>query len=40
VLERFLSLYVSVNSFNQLVALNKQGELKRWDPRTGEQTLI
>jgi len=40
VLERFLSLYVSVNSFNQLVALNKLGKLKQWDPRTGEQKLL
>jgi type VI secretion system protein ImpG len=42
VLERFLGLYASVNSFNQLVAKSKQREgfLKRWAPRTGEQILL
>jgi type VI secretion system protein ImpG len=42
VLERFLALYSSVNSFNQLVVKTKQreGELKRWLPRTGEQILL
>ena len=42
VLERFLGLYASVNSFNQLVAKSKQreGYLKRWAPRTGEQILL
>ena len=42
VLERFLGLYASVNSFNQLVAKSKQreGYLKRWSPRTGEQILL
>lgn len=42
VLERFLALYASVNSFNQLVVQIKQreGELKRWPPRTGEQILL
>jgi len=42
VLERFLGLYASVNSFNQLVAKSKQreGYLKRWQPRTGEQILL
>jgi type VI secretion system protein ImpG len=42
VLERFLALYASVNSFNQLVAKVKQheGELKRWPPRAGEQILL
>jgi type VI secretion system protein ImpG len=42
VLERFLGLYTSVNSFNQLVARTKQreGELKRWTPRAGEQVLL
>jgi type VI secretion system protein ImpG len=42
VLERFLGLYASVNSFNQLVARTKQreGHLKRWPPRTGEQILL
>jgi type VI secretion system protein ImpG len=42
VLERFLGLYASINSFNQLVAKTKQreGYLKRWSPRTGEQILL
>lgn len=42
VLERFLGLYVSINSFNQLVAKTKRGEgiLKRWQPRAGDQTLL
>jgi type VI secretion system protein ImpG len=42
VLERFLGLYASVNSFNQLVMRTKQreGELKRFSPRAGEQVLL
>ncbi|HAF21801.1 MAG TPA: type VI secretion system baseplate subunit TssF [Blastocatellia bacterium] len=42
VLERFLGLYTSVNSFNQLVATTSQREgiLKRWPPRAGEQILL
>ncbi|HEX8089072.1 MAG TPA: type VI secretion system baseplate subunit TssF [Blastocatellia bacterium] len=42
VLERFLALYASINSFSQLVARTKQreGNLKRWLPRAGEQTLL
>ncbi|HEV2761725.1 MAG TPA: type VI secretion system baseplate subunit TssF, partial [Pyrinomonadaceae bacterium] len=42
VLERFLGLYVSVNSFNQLVATTRQREgiLKRWQPRAGDLTLL
>jgi type VI secretion system protein ImpG len=42
VLERFLGLYASVNSFNQLVARSRQreGEMKRWPPRAGEQILL
>ncbi|HEU0184855.1 MAG TPA: type VI secretion system baseplate subunit TssF [Blastocatellia bacterium] len=42
VLERFLGLYASVNSFNQLVARTKQreGELRRWTPRAGDQILL
>ncbi len=38
VLERFLGLYASVNSFNQLLAKTEQreGYLKKWKPRTGE----
>ncbi len=42
VLERFLGLYASLNSFNQLVARTKQreGELKRWPLRAGDQVLL
>lgn len=42
VLERFLGLYASVNSFSQLVATTKQreGHLKRWPPRAGEQIIL
>jgi type VI secretion system protein ImpG len=42
VLERFLGLYVTINSFSQLVARTKQGEapFKVWPPRAGEQPLI
>ena len=42
VIERFLGLYVSLNSFNQLVAKIKQREevFKQWPPRVGEQTLL
>lgn len=42
VLERFLGLYASINSFTQLVARTKQGEgyLKKWPPRAAEQPLL
>jgi type VI secretion system protein ImpG len=42
VLERFLGLYCTVNSFSQLVARSRQqaGVLKRWPPRAGEQVLL
>lgn len=42
VLEKFFGLYVSVNSFNQTVLKTKQreGVVKRFPPRTGEQVLI
>jgi type VI secretion system protein ImpG len=42
VLERFLGLYASLNSFNQLVARTRQreGELKRWPLRAGDQVLL
>jgi type VI secretion system protein ImpG len=42
VLEKFLGLYSSVNSFNQLVVRTRQreGVLYRWPPRAGEQTLL
>ena len=42
VLERFLGLYCSVNSFSKLVATTSQreGELRRWPPRAGETVLL
>jgi type VI secretion system protein ImpG len=42
VLEKFLGLYASLNSFTQLVAWTKQREepLKQWPPRAGEQILL
>jgi len=42
VLEKFLGLYASINSFNQFCAVTKQreGVLKRWPPRAGEQILL
>ncbi len=42
VLERFLSLYASVNSFSQLVAMTRQREgiLRRWPPRSGDQIIL
>ena len=41
VLERFLALYASVNSFTRLTAkfMQHDSEFKRWPPRAGEQTL-
>lgn len=42
VLERFLAIYTSLNSFNQLVMTTRQRQLevKRWEPRVGEQILL
>jgi len=42
VLERFLGLYASLNSFMQLVATTRQRPLplRRWPPRAGDQTLL
>jgi len=42
VLERFLGLYVSMNSYSQLVVKmrTREGEFKRWSPRAGEQLLL
>lgn len=42
VLERFLGLYASVNSFSQLVVKTEQsdGLLKKWAPRAGELQLV
>lgn len=42
VLEHFLGLYVSMNSFSQLVAKTRQrkGILKEWAPRSGQKILV
>ncbi len=42
VLERFLSMYASINSFTQLVARarGREGILRRWPPRAGDRTLL
>ena len=42
VLERFLGLYCSINSFSRLVATTNQreGEMRRWSPRAGETVLL
>ncbi len=42
VLERFLGLYSSINSFSKLIATTNKREsaLRRWPPRAGEQTLL
>lgn len=44
VLDRFLGLYASINSFSRLVAISKQretqGEPWRWPARAGEQILL
>ena len=41
VLERFLSMYASVNSFTQLIAKSKQaeGHFKKWPPRAANRLL-
>jgi type VI secretion system protein ImpG len=41
VLERFLGLYCSLNSFTKLIATvqGREGELRRWPPRMGEKVL-
>jgi type VI secretion system protein ImpG len=42
VLERFLGLYCSVNSFSKLIVTTnkREGELRRWPPRAGETVLL
>src|SRR6185295_18584899 len=42
VLEKFLGLYTAINSFTQLVAKTQQreGVLRQWPPRAGEQILL
>jgi type VI secretion system protein ImpG len=41
VLERFLALYCTINSFTKLIATvqGREGELRRWPPRMGERVL-
>jgi type VI secretion system protein ImpG len=42
VIERFLGLYCSVNSFSRLVARTKQrqGAYRQWSPRAAEKVLL
>ncbi len=42
VLEGFLGLYSSINSFSQLTATSKQrkGVMRQWAPRSGDQILL
>ncbi len=42
VLERFLALYCSMNSFTRFTALEKgqEGALRKWPPRAGEKVLL
>jgi type VI secretion system protein ImpG len=42
VIEAFLGLYVSLNSFSQLIARTKQRKeiLKQWPPKAGQRILL
>jgi type VI secretion system protein ImpG len=42
VLERFLSQYISVNSFSQLImkTIQREESVKTWPPRSGNQILL
>jgi type VI secretion system protein ImpG len=42
VLERFLALYVSINSFSQMVlrTMQKREPLRTWAPRNGSRILL
>jgi type VI secretion system protein ImpG len=40
VIERFLGLYSTINSFSRLTAKTSKGVLKRWPPMAGEQILL
>jgi type VI secretion system protein ImpG len=42
VLERFLALYCTINSFSKMTAAleGRKGELRRWPPRMGEKVLL
>ena len=42
IIERFMGLYCSLNSFTRLISTlsGREGELKRWPPRAGDKALI
>ena len=42
VIERFIALYVSINSFTQLVLKTQQraGVVRKWPPRSGQEVLL
>jgi type VI secretion system protein ImpG len=42
IIERFLGLYVSLNSFSQLVLRSKQRKevIREWPPRAGHRLLL
>jgi type VI secretion system protein ImpG len=42
VLDRFLGLYASINSFTRLIATTnrREGELGRWPARAGDKPLL
>ena len=42
VLERFLGLYCSINSFSKMIATTnkREGEMRRWPPRAGQSVLL
>ncbi len=40
VIEKFLGLYSTINSFSRLTAKTNKGVLKRWPPLAGEQILL
>jgi len=42
ILEQFLGLYCTINSFSKLIATTnrREGELRRWPPRAGEMILL
>ena len=42
VIERFLGMYASINSFTRLVATTRgrEGIMRRWPPRAGDRTLL
>jgi type VI secretion system protein ImpG len=40
VLERFLGLYTTINSFSQLIGKTQGGTFKKWPPRAGEHRVL